>query len=176
MADNLWTSLDALSEGLPVCHQWAVVHRKDGKPEHKAEHLGDYWDDISNVVEAAEWLLHEDSIGCVPLIRMGLVLPTLIVGTPSLHLFDVNTQELRQTDQLILAGTFDLGGGRAETRLVDVVTANGLAAMISRYRKAFNDAVWYLRRHSAQVYEAAAKQASAIGRSKRSTVSVPTNG
>lgn len=165
--DSVIAALDPLNESATVCHQWSVVHMPGGRKaansgipaEYRAEHLTDYADDISNVAEATEWLLRERTTPSKDG-QVSFIYPTLIVGTPSLYLFDVHSGTLRTTDWLIYEGTFDFGEGRAETRYVDVVTEAGVPKMIERHKRAFAEMVERLTLRAGEIRASAKNQSS----------------
>jgi hypothetical protein len=138
-------AFDGMNEA-PVCPQWAYVQdNKDtsSKLQHKfvASQDKEHRKSFGRLVEATTWL-EENSAdfltrtpGKPPMLRVEIISPTIVFGTPSLYMYDPITRALEETDHLILQQMWD-AGGQVHVRYVDVVTEGGVTNMITRYKAA----------------------------------------
>jgi hypothetical protein len=144
IGDSLAPFLDA-----PYCAHWAVVRRKDKGSTSQAFASGDTGDEnvrihdgFQTLVAAATWLervasenLQRAPVSVVPVPALGVHLPTLIVHTPTLHLYDPATKTLTDTDWFTLSKSYEIDG-EVVHRLIDVVSHDGVAALIARCKQA----------------------------------------
>lgn len=107
----------------PLCMAWGSTGEK-GILEHD-DHT---FKGIQTAVTAAVLLGRDHcaflTSGRDPTVRMEILQPVLVVDTPKLHLFDVRTDQLTETDRLMIEVSVELPSGPSY-RLVDVVTRNG---------------------------------------------------
>jgi hypothetical protein len=135
-------ALDPLSAGT-FCVHWAIVKREQKNQfEAWAKHDEGFQDAIKTVVEAAVWnerSFSQFSLGlgdnATPVPDLRIYCPTIIVGTPTLYMYDVKDGSISQTDWLMLRMNFDVGG-HVVNRVVDIVATGGVPGMIARYKAA----------------------------------------
>jgi hypothetical protein len=139
-------SLDLLTGG-PVCAHWTIVKReKDEDGGYPARTNGDgkeqnrYYQAMHTLVSMAVWNERESSEHSAglrpdtrPLPQIMVYCPTLIVDTPSLCMYDPKTGQLEQVDRLMIRMMYDVDNA-VHSRIVDVVSTGGVAAMIERYK------------------------------------------
>lgn len=143
--EPLAAALDPLNEPT-VCRHWCYVRQsaknKDeaGNPQIEAKKEDEARLSFEKLVRVTTWLEQDHASHLVrhsgnpPLLRIQLLLPTIILSTPTLYLYDALSNELVPTDRLILEEMYE-AAGTTHARYVDVLTDRALPAFIERYKQ-----------------------------------------
>jgi hypothetical protein len=132
-------ALDPLNDGV-ICPSWSYV-RDNSKTDYvEANREEAARDSFSKLLRVATWIERDHASflnkcpGNPPLLRIELILPTIIIGTPHLYLYDSIKDALEPVPNLILQEHYE-AQGEVHARYLDVICEADLPNFIERYRR-----------------------------------------
>jgi len=116
----------SLLNDAPMCMQWGATGPGGGPLNHDEA----TYEALTMAIEASIWFGKDHSTflrtARDPSPMMEVVLPVLVIDTPTLYIFDVRSGVLTQTERLVIRMMWTLRDG-VSGRLVDVVTRKGFS-------------------------------------------------
>jgi len=171
-ADPIAAALDTLNEPA-ICPHWAYVRETKNEHHIEARKDDDVRESFTKLVRVTTSLEQNNAsfLGRNPgspptLLMLQVLLPTIILATPHLYLYDALTQTLEQTDSLILQEMHEFEGV-VYARYIDVITESALPKFMDRYRRVKDALGAACDRHFAQLRHIAEMQQAVFKQPRR---------
>lgn len=150
--DTLGSCFAPLVHDVPLCIQWSVPRRiprdKHGRL-FAADHPPGVADDLLGTMQTAAKLTHNSTFTTadakVGLPFMTIALPVLVLDAP-LYWYDVDDKTLEQTERLVLRVSGDTVLDRSDSRLVEIVTLDGLKQLVDAVNESLETAAAFFER------------------------------